>query len=144
MTHPFRTLLACWLAVAATGTVVSHRHAGGPGHTHGWGWLGVATPSAPGGPFSPHRHIILLGVETGAIPDGPDSDGSDAPARVVPAFDASSPPGGGSDYSPDGPPVPVSVAALDAPAVVPSAGSAPASTRSPRPVGPARSAVLRL
>jgi hypothetical protein len=143
MTHPLRTLFACWLAVATTGAVVSHRHEGAPGHTHGWGWFRAAPSSAPDKVFLPHRHIVLLGIETGAIPDGTDSGGSDAPAQVVPVFESSFPGGGETASSPDGPSVAAPIVTrLDALANAP--GGVPASISSRPLVVQTRSAVLRL
>lgn len=65
-------LLAVWMAVAATGTVVSHRHAAPAGHAHGYGWVSLA-PTGDAVPESrPHHHFVLAGIEFGAIPGTPD------------------------------------------------------------------------
>ena len=61
-----RTLLACWLTVVATGTNVSHRHAAGSGHTHGFGWASVGGSQGAGLPVA-HCHYVLFGVEFGAM-----------------------------------------------------------------------------
>ncbi len=73
MVYPGRTLLACWLAVVLTGTVVGHRHAAAPSHAHGYGWAVV--PGTPGPDALPleHRHLVLLGIEFG--PTGIPADG---------------------------------------------------------------------
>jgi hypothetical protein len=62
MTFPARTLLACWMAVVATGTDVAHCHAAGEGHAHGLGLISVGGPAAEGFPFA-HHHFVLCGIE---------------------------------------------------------------------------------
>ncbi len=86
MAYPGRTLLACWLAVVLTGTVVGHRHAAAPSHAHGYGW--AVLPGTPGPDALPldHRHIVLLGIEfspTGIPADGDRVAGSGSAAGVL-------------------------------------------------------------
>jgi hypothetical protein len=83
MANPGRTLLACWLAVVLTGTVVGHRHAAAPSHSHGFGWAVLPSRSAPDGLSLDHRHFVLLGVELGPV-SGP-TDGGDSTAGAGPA-----------------------------------------------------------
>lgn len=59
------------MAVAATGTVVSHRHAAPAGHAHGYGWLAVAPVGDATAEARPHHHFVLAGIEFGAIPGTP-------------------------------------------------------------------------
>lgn len=92
MRHSARTLLACWLVVVATGTVVTHRHAAARGHTHGLGFASLPTSPTAGGLPAGHRHFVLLGVEFGATPCGSDGDAPDTP-RICPVADAPAPPG---------------------------------------------------
>jgi hypothetical protein len=72
MACPFRALFAGWLAVVLTGTVVSHRHFADPGHTHGFGWTDCSGESEHDGGAPLHHHLILLGVELGAVPGSAD------------------------------------------------------------------------
>ncbi|MBN9520772.1 hypothetical protein J0H58_20010 [bacterium] len=83
MTHPGRTLLACWLAVVLTGTAVGHRHAAAAGHSHGFGWVVVRTCSCPHDPTLHHHHFVLLGVEL--PPSSDDGDGGDPTPGIHPA-----------------------------------------------------------
>lgn len=71
MRFPARSLFTCWLAMVATGAVVSHQHADAR-QTHGFGWTSLSTPvvEAEVDPTLPHRHFILLGIEFGAVPGG--------------------------------------------------------------------------
>lgn len=61
-------MFACWLTVVLTGTVVNHRHIAPLGHTHGFGWAALSASSSPSGIPPAHRHLILFGIELGAIP----------------------------------------------------------------------------
>jgi hypothetical protein len=94
MVYPGRTLLACWLAVVLTGTVVGHRHAAAPSHAHGYGWAVV--PGTPGPDALPleHRHLVLLGIEfgpTGVPADGDTSAGSGTAAGMLAVTEAEPP-----------------------------------------------------
>jgi hypothetical protein len=91
MHFPARTLLACWLTLVATGTDVAHRHAAAADHTHGFGLARLGTPSGRALPRG-HRHLVLLGVEFGAVPGEPAGE-PDGPQPVqtsdaLPATDA--------------------------------------------------------
>jgi hypothetical protein len=77
MSRTLTALLACWMAVLATGTVVSHRHAAPAGHAHGYGWVAVAPVGDAPADALPHHHFVLAGIEFGAIP-GVYQSGGDA------------------------------------------------------------------
>jgi hypothetical protein len=66
--------------VVATGTVVSHRHAFAPGHTHGLGWASVTAPVATGNSPLAHRHLIFLGIECGGTAGQTDPGDTAAPS----------------------------------------------------------------
>lgn len=80
MLFPARTLLACWLTVAATGAVVAHHHAPASGEPTGLGWASLAPTSAPACPLR-HGHFLFLGIEFGETTGDPDTDGPE-PSRV--------------------------------------------------------------
>ena len=103
MTFPARTLLACWLTVAATGATVAHRHACATGDAAGLGWASLGSPSSGPGCNCPHGHFLFLGIEFGetsgdGASSGPDSsrvervvDGATSPddnGSAVPTLDA--------------------------------------------------------
>jgi hypothetical protein len=140
MAFPGRTLLTCWLVVALTGTAVDHRHAAAAGHTHGFGWAALRGNSAPAGLPPAHRHLVLLGVELGAVPapaDGSPDGTHPAAGEVVPGDGD----GRGGDPTPEHPaPVPDGAAS-------PSVGPDPIRPGSPPSDGPhlshARTGVLR-
>ena len=98
MSRTLTALLACWMAVAATGTIVSHRHAAPAGYAHGYGWLSVAPTGDAVAEARPHHHFVLAGIEFGAIPGSreqgdeaqvvsaglpPDAAADDGPAPAV-------------------------------------------------------------
>lgn len=92
MAQPGRTLLACWLAVVLTGTVVGHRHVAAPSHSHGYGWAVLPSRSGPDSLPLNHRHFVLLGVELGPVSgltDGGDTTAGAGPAagQLVPVED---------------------------------------------------------
>jgi len=144
MTFPFRALFASWLMVVATGTVVSHRHEGSPGHAHGLGWTNLSVTSAPTELVQSHRHFVLLGIESGAVPDGSETGGATDPDRVSPAADLLAP----LDGTPSG--TAIDDLALSAPVLFPdrSVGTSTWTQTALihlRPLGShARSGILRL
>ena len=80
---------------------MSHRHEGAPGHAHGWGWVGLTT-SGPTDPRLPHRHFVLLGIESDAVPDGAEAGGIVESGCVGPTADVLVPDGTADDPA-DGP-----------------------------------------
>lgn len=74
MSRTLNTLLACWMAVATTGTVVSHRHAAAAGHAHGYGWVSLAAPADATTEANAHHHFVLAGIEFGALPGSHDGE----------------------------------------------------------------------
>ncbi len=90
MRLPARTLLTCWLIVVATGTVVTHRHAAAPGHTHRLGWATLPTRSTITELPLTHRHFVLLGVELGATETESDDGDAPVPDTAVSALENSS------------------------------------------------------
>lgn len=144
MTFPVRTLFACWVTVVATGTVVHHRHAGA-GRSHGFGWATLSpAQDSTGVPFA-HRHTILFGVESGAIPDEDTSDSTPLDGSLVGPSSGSETSSGPDEavlVSPI-PPVPC-VFCLAPPAVAPSAPArGPAASSDCALTSHARSGVLR-
>ncbi len=83
MPSPARTLLAIWVIVVATGTVVTHQHVSAPNHTHGFGWTSLSAPLNRSGLPLTHRHFVLLGVELEAIPGEPDGDVPDTTVTTL-------------------------------------------------------------
>lgn len=82
MAYPARTLLACWLLMVATGTVVTHRHASAPGDGRTLGWASVAAPSPPAGTPLTHGHFVFFGIELGETAGECGSEGPGDSARV--------------------------------------------------------------
>jgi hypothetical protein len=144
MTHTLRTLFACWLTVVATGTVVSHRHEPAPGQCPGCGWTSVASEQSPTEPILPHRHFVLLGIESGAIPEGAET-GTEDSGRVEPAASFLAPVDGHADVpAADELSAPGFLPALNLSANVPGLGDLSASVSSCPHVTHARSGILRL
>jgi hypothetical protein len=143
MPYPSRALFACWVAVVLTGTVVNHRHAAALGHAHGLGWAALPGDPAAGGLPPAHSHVVLLGVELGAVPaqaDGGSSDGTRPVAGEVVPDD-----GDGRGFDPTSPhPSPIP-AGLVSPPTGPGPGAVlPASPSSNCPhLSLARTGVLR-
>ena len=78
--YRFNLLLAVWMAAVGMGVSVSHAHLlGGQPHTHALGWFAASShrlPAVPSGNTdSPHRHLLLLGVEL-AGESTPDATGT--------------------------------------------------------------------
>jgi hypothetical protein len=144
MQHPTRTLLACWLVVVATGTVVTHRHAAAPDHTHGLGWASLPTLPAPAGLPLNHRHFVLLGVEFAGIPAG-EGEAPDASTgtRVGPVAEQPVVPDGPVPPAPDAvaSPLPTTLVSLP-PTDAPRGWDSPAAPHCPL-TSHARSGVLR-
>lgn len=94
----FTLFLTVWMATVGMGVSISHAHmSGGRPHTHGLGLFSAAGQRLPVGPSgdtnTPHRHLILFGVElTGEpTPDaagtGPALDVADVGARDADELD---------------------------------------------------------